>query len=669
MQLPSSPKSSVLAWLQGRKAVACSFGAACAVAAVLSSCVRKEPALGQLMVTVLTDAPLPDYVDGIRLQAFREHDGQSTLIFDREPEVRVGAGELLIPTTLAVVTNGRSSDRIRLKLQARKFGKPRVLREAVTQVPGNRIVELHLPIEWLCDGSAEPGDPMYCSDPEYTCAGGRCIPQWVDPATLPTYLRAGNQSSNPLALGDVCFDVPGCFAGAAAVPLTSAGCSVPVPNEGLASYNLALVVNPDSGGQCLPGGNCLVTLSRGPLGWDVSSDGARIMLPPAVCTTKVALVSAVVATRRCATKGPSEALCGAWSPFVPGAGADAGADASVADASVAMNACSIDSDCGTGSCLNGECCESSCGNPCYSCTVPGKEGMCVPLLAGTVDRSGMCKATPATACGQDGTCDGNGSCRMWALGTGCGTTVCAKPSSLDALTCDGRGSCIPTTLDCSPFQCWPGGCLSACDGNTDCVSGFYCGGSRQCLPQLTAGQACTAAFMCASGSCVDGVCCDVKCDGTCSSCALPGAIGKCTTILFGDAPAGECPAAMVCNGGNACVVPPVAKLSFDNEANLGMVSSPFSGVGVGTMRAGTALNSPAFVPATRPVGVRGQALSFDGINQHVTFPASAALDRIATTNQFTVAAWVRVPAVTSGDAWVISRHEDDPLYHVFGLGL
>ena len=128
---------------------------------------------------------------------------------------------------------------------------------------------------------------------------------------------------------------------------------------------------------------------------------------------------------------------------------------------------------------------------------------------------------------------------------------------------------------------------------------------------------------------------------------------------------------MVCNGGNACVAPPLGKFSFDNDANLGMVSAPATGLGSGTMRAGSALNSPPVVPASRPAGVRGQGLSFDGINQHVTFPASTALDNIATKQQYTVAAWVRVPAVKTGDTWIISRHDaaSGSTYQVFGLGL
>lgn len=177
--------------------------------------------------------------------------------------------------------------------------------------------------------------------------------------------------------------------------------------------------------------------------------------------------------------------------------------------------------------------------------------------------------------------------------------------------------------------------------------------------------------MCTTGFCTDGVCCDSKCDGTCLSCAWPTAVaGKCAPVPFGNAPAADCQAPAVCGGGNACVMPPVAKLSFDNDANLGMVSPLIGTVGSGTVRAGTALMSPMFTPAARPVGVSGLALGFDGINQHVTFPYSAALDAMATSNQFTIAAWIRVPAIMPGYAWVANRAETGTTnYQAFGLGL
>ena len=45
-----------------------------------------------------------------------------------------------------------------------------------------------------------------------------------------------------------------------------------------------------------------------------------------------------------------------------------------------------------------------------------------------------------------------------------------------------------------------------------------------------ADKTCTVGAQCASGFCVDGVCCDKACDGSCESCALTGKVGTCSPI-------------------------------------------------------------------------------------------------------------------------------------------
>ncbi len=58
------------------------------------------------------------------------------------------------------------------------------------------------------------------------------------------------------------------------------------------------------------------------------------------------------------------------------------------------------------------------------------------------------------------------------------------------------------------------------------------------------GEACTLSFQCASGFCVDGVCCDTPCDGVCVSCigaeTEAGTDGTCSPITGGTDPAAEC---------------------------------------------------------------------------------------------------------------------------------
>jgi hypothetical protein len=55
------------------------------------------------------------------------------------------------------------------------------------------------------------------------------------------------------------------------------------------------------------------------------------------------------------------------------------------------------------------------------------------------------------------------------------------------------------------------------------------------------GLPCGAATECTSGFCVDGVCCEQSCMGTCRTCALPGSAGTCRPFDVGTDPADECP--------------------------------------------------------------------------------------------------------------------------------
>jgi hypothetical protein len=54
--------------------------------------------------------------------------------------------------------------------------------------------------------------------------------------------------------------------------------------------------------------------------------------------------------------------------------------------------------------------------------------------------------------------------------------------------------------------------------------------SAELLTIVANGRACVADDDCASGLCVDGVCCASSCLGQCEACDVPGALGTCTTI-------------------------------------------------------------------------------------------------------------------------------------------
>ncbi|MGZ3420975.1 MAG: Kelch repeat-containing protein [Polyangiales bacterium] len=61
-------------------------------------------------------------------------------------------------------------------------------------------------------------------------------------------------------------------------------------------------------------------------------------------------------------------------------------------------------------------------------------------------------------------------------------------------------------------------------------------------------QRCANGAQCPSGFCVDGVCCDSKCEGTCQTCVLPSSPGHCTIEPFGIDHANACGKAGTCVG-------------------------------------------------------------------------------------------------------------------------
>src|SRR6185437_9354079 len=100
-------------------------------------------------------------------------------------------------------------------------------------------------------------------------------------------------------------------------------------------------------------------------------------------------------------------------------------------------------------------------------------------------------------------------------------------------------------------------CLLSCSSDADCVSGDFCEGSR-CFPLQGQGSACAAANECASGFCVEGVCCDRACDGACQACTAAltgGANGVCAPAMDGGVdPRGLCAeeAASTCGTDGTC---------------------------------------------------------------------------------------------------------------------
>jgi hypothetical protein len=202
--------------------------------------------------------------------------------------------------------------------------------------------------------------------------------------------------------------------------------------------------------------------------------------------------------------------------------------------------CAAADQCQSGLCVSGFCCGSACTGTCQACDVAGLEGTCSPVPAGQ-SRPGQCAAEPPSTCGRDGTCDGRGGCRRYRAGAECVPGSCSGSLERAASTCNGAGQCMAgNTRSCAPNLCRGSSCGSRCATGADCQSGFFCEDAT-CQVKRATGAACGVATQCATGSCVDGVCCNSACDGTCVACNLPGSAGTCTPVADLQDPGQECP--------------------------------------------------------------------------------------------------------------------------------
>ena len=163
--------------------------------------------------------------------------------------------------------------------------------------------------------------------------------------------------------------------------------------------------------------------------------------------------------------------------------------------------CSVADDCTTGFCAGGLCCDAACDGPCETCAA-------------------------SLGASADGTCT--------LLTAGAEAAVCLP------YLCDGLTASCPTS----------------CTTDGDCLTGSSCSPGSECIGLDPVGTACTDAFKCATGFCVDGVCCDTECSGQCEACNESGTEGACSAVMGaprgsrqacvdeGDACAGSCDGAL-----------------------------------------------------------------------------------------------------------------------------
>ncbi|MEL6339931.1 MAG: MopE-related protein [Myxococcota bacterium] len=261
-------------------------------------------------------------------------------------------------------------------------------------------------------------------------------------------------------------------------------------------------------------------------------------------------------------------------------------------------ACGADAECISGFCVEGVCCDRRCGGPCESCLASRKEsggnGLCgivsdgaegAPECADNLRCDGSNASCP-TSCNGEPDCDSGFGCLSGvcvakiADGGACSMgSECSSGHCVDGVCCENdcggvcdacssalkgggpeNGECRAIAAgtdpdgECGRYFCVGGpgaagsNCDTTCESNDDsqCKTSSFCdagSGDDQCVADLGAGESCENPGDCSSGFCVDGVCCQSACNGTCEACSagLTGeSDGTCAAVTSGTDPADEC---------------------------------------------------------------------------------------------------------------------------------
>jgi hypothetical protein len=305
--------------------------AAAAVAAIPAISAGCNPApLGEIVLVVTTDMAPPKDFNKLRIQIFKE----GTLAFQYEdlvPGDPKDKKRIVIPSTLGLVAGEDASKVVRIEVGVRsgaQDGPVRVVREAVTTVPPDRVVQLNLPIQFLCKASNIPydndGNLTTGCDKGKTCIAGTCQDSTIDSRTLPDYdpKNVFGGASDP-AKG-ACFDVAKCFQTADLIEAATFDiktCSFPLPASiPPADLNLALGVESD--GIC-NGRGCFIVLDAGSdTGWKLDDSHSKVLLPQGVCdnlqgmspsSLKVLQIVQASTGDGCPQKSSAYPTCGPWS--------------------------------------------------------------------------------------------------------------------------------------------------------------------------------------------------------------------------------------------------------------------------------------------------------------------------------------------------------------------
>lgn len=278
----------------------------------------------------------------------------------------------------------------------------------------------------------------------------------------------------------------------------------------------------------------------------------------------------------------------------------------------AGTSCLVNYECSSGYCVDGVCCDKACNGTCEGCTnaLTGKTTGSCNFISAAAGAQPDCYDNGVATCGQTGTCNGAGACQLYANGSVCAGASCAGPTSRNVPdTCNGTGTCTDNGIqNCAAgYSCLSGVCQTSCTDDTQCASNYYCDlPTKQCVADKTQGQACVRDAACpGNANCVDGVCCESACGGTCRSCLKNrtglASDGLCGNTLDDTDPENECatdvgyPASCkapgLCTGAGTCRVYAKPGIVAKPDTCSGTTLSTYSCDGAGNL---TQLETPCY---------------------------------------------------------------------------
>ncbi|HET7543737.1 MAG TPA: hypothetical protein VFK05_27880 [Polyangiaceae bacterium] len=183
------------------------------------------------------------------------------------------------------------------------------------------------------------------------------------------------------------------------------------------------------------------------------------------------------------------------------------------------------SGCVSGYFADGVCCDAECDKQCQRCNDPAKLGVC-QQVSGAPPAGKSCGNLQCPAQGQGdcpSNCDANNPC---LVGYYCTSTGQCDELKGFGVQCKTGGECA------GDAPCVDGSCSERCDASTPCRADFFCAGAV-CHAKKAIGRACGAASECSDSHCVDGVCCESSCLGSCVTCNAPDQPGLCLPLEKG----------------------------------------------------------------------------------------------------------------------------------------